>query len=89
MGSIGHHNPFAIGVLSMLGQRIINLEVEIDYDEHDNERITPVGSVGQIARLNHVDDDFYYDVLFPNGAWIVLSSDEIKNPTKYQLVNKP
>jgi hypothetical protein len=72
------------------GVRVRTMRGETDSfieDGQDHERQTAAGTWGHIASLNHVDASGaqYWDVVFPNGAWVVPSSDELREPGAYQF----
>ena len=64
---------------TLIGRRIKALKPDLDCDENDQERPIPVGSLGVIWRLNHVDlkGQRHYDVFWDNGAWTVYSQIEV------------
>jgi hypothetical protein len=65
---------------SLLGFTVRALRPDLDCDEHDRERHIPVGTVGLIERLNHIDahNRRHYDVAWSNGAWTVYSEAEVR-----------
>ena len=69
------------------GVRVQTLNGEVDLDENSQERHTPAGSVGWIAAHNHRDASGLdnWNVHFPNGAAIILTSDELKDATQYAV----
>lgn len=58
------------------------LKGEIDTDENGQERTTPPGTWGYVSGHNHDD---HWNVIFPNGAWVVLTEEEMSDPEQYQL----
>lgn len=69
------------------GVRVCTRAGELDLDEHSNERHTAAGTWGHIAELNQTDrlgvDS--WDVVFPNGAWVVVTTSELLDVTQYHL----
>ena len=65
---------------SLIGRRIKSLKPDMDRDEYDRERPIPVGSLGVIWRLNHIDaaGERHFDVSWDNGAWTIYSEAEIE-----------
>jgi hypothetical protein len=63
----------------LIGRRIKSLKPDMDCDEYDRERPIPVGSLGMIWRLNHIDatGERHYDVSWDNGAWTIYSETEV------------
>jgi hypothetical protein len=55
------------------------LKPDMDCDEDDQERPIPVGSLGIIRRINHVDRQGlrHYDVSWLNGALTVYSQIQV------------
>ena len=58
-----------------VNDRFINLSVEIDTDEHGNERVTPPGSVWRVT--GHNCDDVWDIVCDATGAWICPTEAEL------------
>lgn len=65
---------------SLIGRRIRSLKPDLDHDEHDRERPIPVGSLGVIWRLNHIDGagERHFDISWDNGAWTTYSESEVE-----------
>ena len=65
-------------MLQMVGKRVRLLNADLDHDENDKERLIPTGTIGVLARLNHVDSrgDSHYDVFWANGGWTIYSENE-------------
>ena len=68
------------------GDTLITLRGETDSDEHDNERITPAGTVGIITDV--LPDQFdCYSVVFPaTSGWIFLNDPEVSDPAQYRVL---
>lgn len=64
------------------GLRVQTIAGEQDTDEHGAERATPPGSWGCISGHNHAD---HWDLVFPNGTWVVVTEAELSDPTQYKL----
>ncbi len=64
------------------GISVITVKGELDTDHTGQERQTPPGAFGHIASHNHAD---HWDVVFSNGAWVVLTEAELGDPLQYTL----
>lgn len=64
---------------SKLGTRVRSTIEDSDRDENDVLRQIPIGSVGTVSRVNHIDshDHMYFDVMWDNGAWTVWGAAEL------------
>ncbi len=70
-----------------IGTQVISLLGEIDTDEHGLMRITDPDTVGKITKIDSdTAGETYYHVIFPNGAWIMLYTDEITDAQQYTLL---
>lgn len=67
-----------------IGSLVLTISGEIDQDENDQERTTPAGSVGYLVGQ---DDAGNWDLLFPNGAWVKPSAEELLNRSLYRVVS--
>lgn len=67
-----------------IGSLVLTILGEIDQDEHDQERSTAAGSVGY---LTGQDDAGNWDLLFPNGAWVKPTAEELLNRSQYRIVS--
>ncbi len=75
----------------LIGRRIKALKPDMDCDECDQERPIPIGSLGMIGSLNHVDakGERHYDVTWDNGAWTIYSETEVGNDLQLLGVQRP
>lgn len=64
------------------GVQVTTLQGECDTDSNGRERQTPKGACGHISGHNHAD---HWDVCFPNGAWVVVTEQELDDPAQYRL----
>lgn len=64
------------------GTKVKTLVDLIDNDEHDQERITPAGSVGTIQE----EDRGSWSVHFDNGAALNFSAEELADETQCEIV---
>lgn len=64
------------------GLRVQTIAGELDTDSHGTERHTPPGTWGHISDHNHAD---HWDLVFPNGAWVVVTEAELSDATHYKL----
>ena len=64
------------------GLRVQTLGGEMDTDSDGQERRTPPGSWGEITSHNHAD---HWDLVFPNGTWVVVTEAELRDVTQYHL----
>lgn len=73
--------PYAVG------DRVRTLRGEADTDENGDQRHTEVGSVGRIIAFNHFTEEHgnIFDVIFPNGCWVVLSDRELNDSNLYEV----
>ena len=62
----------------MVGKRVRLLIADLDHDENDEERLIPAGTIGTLARLNHVDSrgNSHYDVFWENDGWTIHAENE-------------
>lgn len=62
-----------------IGARVRTLVPDFDTDEEaeDQQRDIPVGTYGNISRLNHYDRQPHYDIFWENGGWTVWSEAEL------------
>jgi hypothetical protein len=60
-----------------IGSLVRTLNGELDSDEDDNERRTPAGTVGRVTRISKSEYETDYDVVFPNGAWVIYEECEL------------
>lgn len=66
------------------GTRVRTLLGETDSLPDGSERLTPPGTWGHIASHNHAD---HWDVVFPNGAWLVITEGELQDSGQYMLAS--
>lgn len=67
------------------GVRVTTLKGEIDTDHEGQERRTPATAVGWINSVNDDPSGMTYNVLFHNGAWVILTRSELDDATQYAL----
>lgn len=67
-----------------IGSLVLTILGEIDNDEHDQERTTAAGSVGYLAGQDNAGN---WDLLFPNGAWVKPTTEELLNRSQYCIVS--
>lgn len=67
------------------GVRVTTLKGEIDTDDNGAERITTPGSIGWINSVNDETSEVTFNVLFDNGAWVILERAELDDPAQYRL----
>jgi hypothetical protein len=67
------------------GVRVTTIKGEIDNDHEGAERKTPAGSVGWINSVNDDPSGITYNVLFDNGAWVILDRSELDDATQYKI----
>lgn len=74
----------ALDAQNLIGHIVTSLKPDLDNDENGEERQIPVGAVGVIERLNHVDSKGarHYDVAWDNGAWTVYSESQVLTDLK-------
>ena len=67
-----------------IGRAIRSLRADRDEDENGEARQIPIGTIGVISRLNHVDakGERHYDVEWSNGGWTVYSRQEVLSELK-------
>lgn len=68
------------------GLRVLTWHGEEDTDGETPRRVIP-GTWGHIAGLNHLDPagQQNWDVTFPNGCKVILSSAELADKSQYEL----
>lgn len=64
------------------GQQVCTLLGETDSAADGSERKTAPGTWGHVTQLNHDD---HWDVTFPDGAWVVLTTAELLDRSQYKL----
>lgn len=64
------------------GLRVQTIAGEQDTGHKGTERDTPPGTWGHIAAHNHAD---HWDLVFPNGGWVVVTEAELSDSTQYML----
>jgi len=74
--------------LSLLDSRVKALKPDMDHDEEDRERPIAIGTLGTVARLNHVSGkgENVYDVFWDSGAWTVYSESEVASDLELVVV---
>jgi hypothetical protein len=69
------------------GVRVTSIEGESDLDEKDATRETGPGATGWVSGVSTISGDAIWTVSvnFKNGTRVLLDSNELNDPTKYQL----
>lgn len=64
---------------ALVGKRVRLLKPDFDSNENDNRREIPVGTLGVISAVAHVDRDGLtnYDLLWDNGGWTIYTEAEV------------
>lgn len=74
-----------------IGSLIKTLKGELDLDEDGLERKTAPGEIGRVQEVRYSPDApvgqrHCHDVIFLNGAWVILWEEEIGDPEQYEVV---
>lgn len=74
-----NESMWAARIKSILGWRIRAEVADWDCDENGNVRPIPVGTLGYVHSLNHIDRDGEpnFDILYDQGSGVVLSYSQI------------
>lgn len=65
------------------GLLVRSIEGECDSDEHGQDRKAPAGAVGRIIDEAGADS---WNVVFPNGCWVILDLAELRDVLAYELI---
>ena len=72
------------------GTRVLAVAKIVDFDNDDEERVTPAGSVGRITGIgkerDNGDPGFCYDLEFDTGAWLTVDDNELDGLQRFKLV---